>query len=78
MLIDFHTHCFPDKIAERAVSSLGKAAALVPNGNGTADSLLATMKTDKIDISVVMNIATNPHQQASVNNLPQSLTSTPV
>lgn len=77
MLIDFHTHCFPDKIAERAVSSLGKAAALVPNGNGTADSLLATMKTDKIDISVVMNIATNPHQQASVNNFAAELNKHP-
>lgn len=73
MIIDFHTHCFPDKIAQRAVESLGKAAALVPNGNGTLTNLLENMKTDKVDMSVVLNIATNPHQQTSVNNFANEL-----
>lgn len=73
MIIDFHTHCFPDKIAQRAVDSLAKAAALVPISDGTADGLLSTMKADKVDVSVVLNIATNPHQQASVNNFAAEL-----
>lgn len=77
MIIDFHTHCFPDKIAARAVESLGKAAALVPACDGTADGLLKSMKEDKIDISVVLNIATNPHQQTSVNNFATELNKKP-
>lgn len=77
MIIDFHTHCFPDKIATRAVESLGKAAALIPAIGGTADALLNSMKEDKIDISVVLNIATNPHQQTSVNNFAAELNKKP-
>jgi len=73
MIIDFHTHCFPDKIAKRAVESLGKAAALIPVHDGTADGLLKSMKQDNIDISVVLNIATAPHQQISVNNFAAEL-----
>lgn len=73
MVIDFHTHCFPDKIAQRAVSSLAKAAALVPNNNGTADELVLSMKENNVDISVVLNIATNPHQQTSVNDFAAEL-----
>ena len=36
MLIDFHTHCFPEKIAERAIEKLSLASGgLKPHTNGT-------------------------------------------
>lgn len=68
MLIDFHTHAFPDKIAQRAMGSLSHAAGgLRPQTDGTLASLKAEMKKDGVDISVVQSIATNPQQQAKVN-----------
>ena len=69
MLIDFHTHAFPEKIAERAIDSLSFASGgLIPQTKGTLDSLKEEMKKDGVDISVVLGIATNPHQQTNVNN----------
>ncbi len=73
MIIDFHTHCFPDKIATRAMEALSKASGLVPNADGTAEGLISSMRESNVDISVVLNIATNPHQQASVNDFAAEL-----
>ncbi len=69
MTIDFHTHAFPEKIAERAMANLSFASGgLMPQHNGTLNSLKEEMKKDDVDISVVLGIATNPHQQTNVNN----------
>lgn len=68
MLIDFHTHAFPDGIASRALAGLSQASGgMVPQTEGTAASLLAQMDRDGVDISVVQSIATNPRQQRNVN-----------
>ncbi len=69
MLIDFHTHAFPERIAGRAVSGLSYASGgMVPQTEGTAASLIAQMDRDGVDLSVVQSIATNPRQQRSVND----------
>lgn len=68
MKIDFHTHCFPEKIAAKAVSRVAGAAGITIAGDGTAESLLAEMDRFSIDMAVVLNIATNPRQQTNVNN----------
>ena len=69
MLIDFHTHAFPEKIASRAISGLSKASGgLAPQTDGTLPSLLEEMRKDGVDISVVQSIATNPAQQSNVND----------
>ena len=69
MLIDFHTHAFPEKIAARAVASLSHGSGgMVPQTDGTLNSLKAAMDQDGVDISVVLSIATNPRQQHSVND----------
>ena len=69
MLIDFHTHAFPGKIAGRAVASLSHGSGgMVPQTDGTLNSLKAAMDQDGVDISVVLSIATNPKQQHSVND----------
>ncbi len=73
MVIDFHTHCFPQKIAERAISSLSAASGLMPYTDGTAEGLKQLMKQDGTDISVVLSIATNAAQQESVNNFAKSI-----
>lgn len=68
-IIDFHTHCFPEKIAGKALASLSHCSGDArPFHAGTADSLLAQIHAAGADGAVVLNIATNPRQQESVNN----------
>lgn len=73
MLIDFHTHVFPDKIAARAIESL-KAGMVSQHGrawpsyaSGTVEGLLGSMDAEGVDISVMMPIATKPSQAESIN-----------
>ncbi len=74
MLIDFHTHCFPDSLAPRAVESLAKKSGIMfPPGCGTVKSLLGSMESSAVDYSVVLGIATNPRQQRKVNDFAISL-----
>lgn len=69
MLIDFHTHAFPEQLATRAVSSLSHACGgLMPQTNGTVASLKEEMAKDGVDIAVVQSIATNPRQMPKVND----------
>ena len=69
MLIDFHTHAFPSRIAARAVAGLSHGSGgMVPQTDGTLDSLKAAMDADGVDHCVVLSIATNPKQQTNVNN----------
>ena len=69
MLIDFHTHAFPERIAARAIGKLSvESGGLVPQTDGTLASLKAEMARDGVDISVVHSIATNVRQQHSVND----------
>ena len=68
MLIDFHTHAFPDKLAERALSTLAERAEIKPITDGTVAGLIKKMDEDGVDVSVICNIATNAHQNIKVNN----------
>lgn len=78
MLIDFHTHAFPEKIALRAVNKLAlDAGGLEPQTDGTVQSLKEQMVLDGVDISVVQSIATNPHQQAKVNDFAMEINRDP-
>ena len=51
MIIDFHTHIFPDKIAERTIQYLEKVADSKGFTRGSLDELLASMKLSLIHIS---------------------------
>lgn len=76
MLIDFHTHCFPDKIASKAIEKLSfTSGGLEPFTNGTVNGLTQNMKKHGVNKSVVLNIATNAHQQTSVNDFAASINS---
>ncbi len=69
MLIDFHTHAFPEKIAEKAISKLSfVSGGLEPYTDGTMRGLKKSMQVSSVDVSVVMNIATNAAQQKNVND----------
>lgn len=74
MVIDFHTHCFPDKLAEKALPILRQRSGITrPFHDGTVSGLLELAKSNGVDCSVVLNIATNPNQQSKVNDFAISL-----
>ena len=74
MLIDFHTHCFPDKIADKAIEKLSYVSGgLKYHTDGTVEGLRARMGEDGVFKSVVLNIATNANQQSNVNDFAVSI-----
>ncbi len=74
MLIDFHTHCFPDALATKAVEKLSFASGGLKNHtDGTVSGLKTRMQNDGVQVSVVLNIATNAHQQNKVNDFAASI-----
>lgn len=69
MIIDIHTHCFPDQIAVYAIPKLAGSArqGIKPYLDGRLDSLLKSMEKAEVDISVVQHIATKPGQEKTIN-----------
>lgn len=66
MLIDFHTHVFPDRIASSAISSLEARANIKACTDGTVEGLLKLMDQEGVDISVVLPVVTSPKQFESI------------
>lgn len=67
MIIDFHTHIFPEKIAGKTIESLEKLSGITASTNGTLEGLLASMENTGVDMSVLMPVATKPSQMESIN-----------
>ena len=67
MIIDFHTHIFPDKIAARSIEALSKVSGVKAATDGTLNGLLASMERSGVDLSVIMPVVTKPSQFESVN-----------
>lgn len=68
MIIDFHTHTFPEKIAASTLNALGNAAHIKPFTNGTESGLLVSMKEAAIDYSVTFPVATKVGQVEKLNH----------
>ena len=66
MIIDFHTHIFPDAMAAKTVAMLASRSGTVPSTDATADGLLASMEAAGTGISVVLPVMTKPTQFESV------------
>ena len=74
MLIDFHTHAFPDALAPKAIPKLSfVSGGLEPHTDGTVSGLKESMQRNGVKASVVLNIATNAHQQRAVNDFAASI-----
>ncbi len=69
MIIDFHAHTFPDKIAATAIQKMQGDCHSKAFASGTADGLKASMQQADIDLSVVLPVATNPLKVSSINDL---------
>ena len=66
-IIDFHTHIFPEKIAEAALATLSKESETLPFTRGTAADIQRSMKEAGVDISVVLPIVTHASKTAQIN-----------
>ena len=67
MIIDFHTHIFPEKIAAATVEQLEQKAGLKAATNGTVEGLLSSMEGAGIARSVIVPVVTAPRQFDGVN-----------
>ena len=70
MIIDFHTHIFPDAIASRAITSLAEEINYLyhPVTDGTKTALVKRMDEWGIDVSVSMPVITKPSQFIKTND----------
>lgn len=66
MIIDFHTHIYPDNIAHSTVKAVCERSNIKAYTDGTLKDLKASMKRAGIDISVVATVPTKPDQVASI------------
>lgn len=76
MIIDFHTHAFPDRLAAGALAHLvdnARAYARIygpacPHTDATLDGLAASSRRSGMDLSLVLPIATSPKPSQTINN----------
>ena len=67
MIIDFHTHIFPEKIAAKTIEKLETIANVKAFTDGKEASLVSSMETAGVDISIVLPVVTRPEQFNTVN-----------
>lgn len=67
MIIDFHTHIFPDKIAPATIAHLEEVGGIPAHTDGTANGLRQSMANAGIDRAVVLPVVTKPSQFDSIN-----------
>ena len=68
MIIDFHTHIFPDKIAAAVIDKLSKISRTMPFTDGTISGLLNSMQKSGIALSIILPVATNAEQVIKIND----------
>ena len=67
MIIDFHTHIFPEKIAAKTLDLLSEKSNEPYFSGGTTDTLLESMSQAQIDLSIALPVVTAPRQFESIN-----------
>ena len=68
MIIDFHTHIFPDRIADKTIEALSGVSNIRPASDGTAAGLSQSMARAGIGLSVNLPVLTRPEQADKVND----------
>lgn len=77
MIIDFHTHVFPDELAPKALSSLLESINYIydPVTDMTVKSLLRNMSIWDIDCSIIQPVITKFSQTIKINEWSQKICS---
>jgi len=68
MIIDVHTHIFPEKISAAVIDKLSRISRTHAFTDGTLDGLRKSMDAAQIDLSVVLPVATNTSQVEKINS----------
>lgn len=66
-IIDCHCHVYPEKIAAKAVESIGNFYSLPMRYNGTAAEMIRESRAAGVTGSVIFSVATKPSQVGSIN-----------
>ena len=74
MIVDFHTHTYPDKIASKTLELLVSRSKTKPASDGTLAGLQHSMAQSGVDISVVLPVVTAPHQVERINTVAKTVT----
>ena len=69
MLIDFHTHTFPDELANKVILKIAGDASIRHYTEGTNSSLLESMDRAAVDMSVILPVVTKPSQCETINRV---------
>ncbi len=67
-IVDSHCHIYPDKIAERAVKSIGEFYDIPMSNGGTVADMAEAEKQAGITHCIVFSVATKVAQVESINN----------
>ena len=69
MIIDFHTHTFPEKIAARALEHMQSMSHNAVFTDGTVDGLKESMRLADVTHSVILPVVTNPEKTKHINDI---------
>ena len=76
MIIDFHTHVYPDAMAERIMAALGSVPGVQAHTDGTLNGLLNSMAASGVDRSVILPVNTRKGQFDSVTKFAKHINDT--
>jgi uncharacterized protein len=67
MIIDIHTHCFPEEVASKSISARSQKFGIEAKTDGTIAGLKQSMSKAGVDLSVLQPIAMKPQQTIKMN-----------
>ncbi len=74
MIVDTHTHIFPDNVAEDILKIISQTFKVKTYGKGTAGDLIAQMDENSVNYAVIHMVAVNPESTRKINSWLISLT----
>lgn len=76
MIIDFHTHVYPDALAERIMAALSNAPGVEGKTDGTLKGLRNSMRRSGVDKSIVLPVNTRKGQFDTVTGFAKQINET--
>ncbi len=73
MIVDFHAHVYPEKVAAKILPAAKKKLKVAVPGTGAPEDLLSHMKRSGIDRSVILPLAKGREDVSSLNRWAQSV-----
>jgi predicted TIM-barrel fold metal-dependent hydrolase len=67
VIVDIHIHCFPDEVAQRAISIRSQRFRITPVTDGTIGGLKTSMSEAGVDLGVLQPISYKPEQTVKMN-----------